>query len=204
MKLPDFSRFPPLDSLRLAMGAGPGRFALAKSPVRLTLAEIDQLAAGGIEVSLDQVRILNDGTLAYKDSRIVLCVRNLVRHGDDLQPSELPAFHLADCKLLQELRAGKPELRYLASTREDALFDLRVTARDGGEPRSRREVLGVCLACLGRLCWQEYYQNLSAKEGRAVAAKFSLGQFFGAYSKALPGHNRVVWQDRGEARRAEP
>lgn len=193
MKLPDFVHSAPLNRLRRLMGAELGRFTLARSPNLLTPAEIEQLAQSGIELTLDQLRILNDGTLAYKDSRVVLCLSKVTLYpGRDGLPGPLPAFHVADCRQLQAMRAATPQQLVVASTREDRSFALKLGLKDSGEVELCRQTLSVCLDCLGRLCWQDFHPSLSAREGRAVAAKFSLGEYFNAYRKALPRRSKKL------------
>jgi hypothetical protein len=55
------------------MGAdAPGSFAPSYRPDRLTLAELEQLATNGKDVSIDDVVVLEDGTLGYRDSRVLV------------------------------------------------------------------------------------------------------------------------------------
>ena len=186
-----------MNGLRQSMGAPLGRFTTAKSPTLLTAAEMEQLSTTGIEVELNQIRLLADGTLAYKDCRVAVHPRDLLRSSSEApQPTKLPAFHLADCDILQDARLRHPDRSFVASTREDALFVLRLCTRgeDGCERRSER--LSVCQSCLGRLCWQEFDRSLSQMEARELVAAFSLTTFFKAYPKALA---RQPWTDAKRA-----
>ena len=173
MKLPDFLQFAPLNALRQAMGAPLGSFTPSKSLSRLTPEEIEALARCGIATSLDGVRELADGTLAYKDSRVMLHVRE----------PELPAFHVSGCQKVAEMRGDRQGGRCVVSTREDGLFEL--AAPDIGGYGSRLERLDVCQACLGKLCWQGFHHSLSKAERHASVESFKPKAFFAAYGKLL-------------------
>ncbi len=86
MKLPDFIKFEPLNFLRRQMGLGENEFTpltITVRPSELTSSELELLSSGeGIEVSFEDLTILHDGTLAYKDSRVLLYIRDVHVHGD--------------------------------------------------------------------------------------------------------------------------
>ena len=72
MILPDFTDDPALIALRHLMGAeAPGLFSPIYRPNTLTFEELEQLATDGKDVSIDDVAVLEDGTLSYKDSRVL-------------------------------------------------------------------------------------------------------------------------------------
>ena len=98
MRLPDFTNDPGLIALRHSMGAeAPGLFSPSYRPNTLTIEELEQLATDGKDVSIDDVVVLDDGTFSYKDSRVVIYIR-------DIQQFQkwTPRFHIADCKTLQQ------------------------------------------------------------------------------------------------------
>jgi hypothetical protein len=79
MRLPDFTADPGLIALRRLMGAdAPGSFSPSYRPDKLTLAELEQLATRGKDVSIDDVVVLEDGTLSYKDSRVIVYIRDVI------------------------------------------------------------------------------------------------------------------------------
>ena len=64
------------------MGAeAPGLFSPNYRPDRLTFAELEQLATDGKDVSIDEVVVLEDGTLSYKDSRVLVYIRDFSQDG---------------------------------------------------------------------------------------------------------------------------
>ena len=81
MKLPNFYDFEPLNSLKERMGLARedlGALDVHVGASRLTAAELERLTSqDGLDISSDQLRILDDGTLAYKDSRVLLYIRDV-------------------------------------------------------------------------------------------------------------------------------
>ena len=100
MKLPDFFNFEPLNLIKEKMGVPRnvyGVLTVLIDPGRLTEEELKKLTSSdGIDISPDELSILPDGTLAYKNSRVLLYIRDMERYE--------PRFHLANCSTLQEMR----------------------------------------------------------------------------------------------------
>ena len=86
MKLPDFYHFEPLNSLKERMGLGRADLGTLEVHIevgRLTAAELERLTSqDGLDISPDDLRILDDGTLAYKDSKVLLYIRDVSVMGD--------------------------------------------------------------------------------------------------------------------------
>jgi hypothetical protein len=102
MKLPDFYKFAPLNDLRARMGIPPnvyGTLALTISAAKLTPDELDRLYEGdGLEVGLDEVNVHDDGTLIYKNTRVLLYIRDVHPYQEQI---DLPKFHVAHCPTLK-------------------------------------------------------------------------------------------------------
>lgn len=176
MKLPDFTKDAGLNALRQVMGASLGALEPAENRGVLTKEEIETLTKQGIEVPLDQVLVLPDGTLAYKNSRIILYIRDITyyRGGQVV----MPRFHVADCKTLENMRANDRFGRYVVATREDGLFPLNI-------PRTMQKIterLDVCQHCLEKLRWEEFGHGV---DKRAIVTRFSISRFFAVYGKTL-------------------
>jgi hypothetical protein len=168
------------------MGAEMGKFTPAKNPHHLTLEEIEQLSRSGIEIPLDQVRILEDGTLAYKNSRVILYIRDVAQYRNTgFKQDELPRFHVSDCKKLQEMRANKRFERYVVATREDGSFELNISIKGNQGFERRTERLNVCQFCLGKLGWQGFDSSLPQPQRRTIVSGFTLNDFFKTYGKTL-------------------
>src|SRR3954463_3777323 len=114
MKLPDFTKFEPLNGLKGRMSIPRdvyGSFSLSIDRNHLTIAELDLLTSGeGIDVSFDELTILPDGTLAYKDSRVLLYIRDIhVYGGRDGEPR----YHLSNCTTLRDMTEKGRFERYI-------------------------------------------------------------------------------------------
>ncbi len=184
MKLPDFRNFEPLNRLRVAMGATElGNFAPSYSPDLLTIEEIDRLSKSGIEIPLDEVRTLQDGTLAYKDSRVLLYIRDVYQYKSGEE--KLPRFHVSNCRRLDEMRSEGRIGRYVVATRDDGQFGLNIGAKGSGrlQPATRR--LAVCQYCLGKLKFDGFDYTLPSNRKTAIVGKFTIGRFFELYPKSL-------------------
>ena len=123
MKLPNFYHFEPLNSLKERMGLS--REALGTLDVhidasRLTATELERLTSqDGLDIALEDLRILDDGTLAYKDSRVLLYIRDV---NVMLNQVPQPRYHLANCSTLRQMRVKRRfKHRYVVSTRLDGV-----------------------------------------------------------------------------------
>lgn len=184
MKLPDFTKFEPLNHLRNQMGATElGTFKPSYSPDKLTLEELNRLARSGIDIPLDELRVLKDGTLAYKDSRVLLYIRDvyLYKGGEET----LPKFHVSDCRTLQDMRDKKRFERYVVAIRDDGSFELNIAQKGADRllPAMRR--LNVCQNCLAKLRFDGFDYSLPHHQKMGLVSGFSIARFFGQYPKSL-------------------
>ena len=76
----------------------------------MTLAELEQLATDGKDVSIEDVAVLEDGTFSYKDSRVIIYIRD---------QKWIPRFHIADCKTLQQQQQQNGLASYVVTTHAD-------------------------------------------------------------------------------------
>ena len=190
MKLPNFYQSEPLNQLRKTIGAELGDFTPVINPNVLSLEEIEQLSRSGIEIPLDQVRTLDDGTLAYKNSRVILYIRDVSHYrNSDIKTINLPRFHVSDCEKLQEMRRNKRYERYVVATREDGSFELNISKGGSKNFDHRIEQLNVCQYCLGKLSWEEFNRSLPQIKRKSIVANFTLNKFFKKYGKSLITNN---------------
>lgn len=90
MQLHDFLNDPVLNDLRAKMGTDKlGQFELFDPAKQLTYSEREALAEQGIAIQSNEVRVLKDKTLAYKNSRVWL---------------KFAEYHLAHCHKIQQVR----------------------------------------------------------------------------------------------------
>jgi hypothetical protein len=189
MTLPDFLEFEPFNRLRRLMNAPlPENFSVGYVINRLSQDDLDR-ALDGIEgVTVDdisQVRPLPDGTLAYRERRVLLYIRDKwVFPGQNL-----PKFHIANCSMLAAMRQQGRFQRYVISTRSDGEFKMNFIYGSGTQSSLCK--LEVCKLCLERLHYKTYRQGTRRRD-KEIYKNFSLEEYFVAYPKsqitALPLH----------------
>ncbi len=203
LTLPRFDRDPVFARLRGVMGAiRIGRFApdsvrpLPPLPQDHTSPEeLRRLSGKGLDVEAGDIRLPDDGTLAFKNRRVVLYIRTpSSSYAESLDFDESwrqprrpsassedsgPRFHIANCRTLEKMRQRGREDRYVVSVRDDGRFEM-VTA--GGMVSTR--ALKVCKNCLERLDWDGFLKAPGSERDMRVAA-FSLAAFFKVYGRNL-------------------
>ena len=197
MRLLDFESFEPIISLRRQMGADKlGSFEFFEPGTRLTNKERVTLEDQGIELdSIDELRVLDDETLAYKDSRVLLHIRDVkTYHGRVGKRDNLPKFHVSNCRTLQEMRMKNRFGRYVVATRDDGKFliNLQNAYRSWDEKLIE---LDVCKYCLAHLAFDGYSLKLSKHNRLRIFNAFTLKEFFSRYPKS-PIKNRPAHSDR--------
>jgi len=186
MKLPDFLQFAPLNNLRQLMGASLGTFVPVTNPNVLTAAELDQLSRSGIDIPLEEVRILDDGTLAYKNARVILYIRDVNQYSrSSMKAADMPKFHVSDCKTLQNMRSNQRFGRYVVATRDDGNFEVNFMTSGSARPEARTERLNICQFCLGKIRWAGFQYSLPQETKKQIVRDFTLKAFFERYGKTL-------------------
>jgi hypothetical protein len=186
MKLPDFFKFAPLNELKRRMGLAADTFGtFAGDRERLTAGEQALLESGeGIEVSFDQLRVLPDNTLAYKNSRVLLYIRDVHVYGGRKRKDWYPRYHLSHCTTLKEMTAEGRFARYVIAAETEGEFVLNMIS-GGAKPRSERHRLPVCQNCLDGLA----FGGFSLRHDRHTRAEyvrlFTPASFFKKYPRSL-------------------
>lgn len=182
MNLPDFLTFDDLIRLKKAMGLPSNKLGkLGNVHVRrvgATIHEIRQLAEEGLEVDKQDVIPLPDGTLSYKDRRVILYIRDISQYGGNYAD---PRFHFSDCATLRQMRENLRFGRFVIATRDDGQFQLHYV--DSGRRTDKR--LDVCQNCLDRMKYKGFQLGMQADVRRAAVQVFSIADFFAAYPKTL-------------------
>jgi len=161
MRLPDFTNDTGLLALRRSMGAdAPGSFSPSYKPNEVTLVELEQLASDGRDVSIGDVVVLENGTLGYKGSRVLVYIRDI----SALQ-NWIPKFHIADCKTLQQKQQQNGLCRYVVTTRDDGRFLINLV---GKQVSSELMQLRVCQNCLDRLAFDGFSLALPAARRNTI------------------------------------
>ena len=179
MRLPDFTDDAGLIALRRSMGAeAPGSFSPSYRPEKLTLTELEQLATDGMDVSIDDVVVLDDDTLSYKDNRVLVYIRDVRDQNDD------PRFHVADCTTLQWMRQINHFGRYVVTNRDDGRF--LVNRINNNNKISACEIpLSVCQNCLKILAFDNFSFKLHQSDRKEIVSRFKIARFFEKYPKSL-------------------
>lgn len=188
MKLPNFELKTEFNELRRMMGAHQlGDLRLKQATNLITEAELEALAGVGIDVQWNEVRVLGDGTLAYKDRRVVLYIRDVSLYGNKSIHDVMPKFHIAQCRTLDDMHAQGRSQRYVVATRVTGEFSINVI-RKGRATHQRDHRLSVCQNCLERLGFNGFRIDLDRTTRHSHVARFSLDKFFEQYPlKILDG-----------------
>jgi hypothetical protein len=180
MKLPDFTLDSALNELRRNMGAELRDFTLAPIGNFITPEEIEKLATEGVEIPIEDVQVLNDGTHVYKGRRVVVYIRDVNEYGDRYS---LPRFHLAMCDTLARMvEQGRYRKRYVVATRDDGLFKIHIIRDSRTDKRDER--LDVCQNCLQEIHYKGFSPRLPVESKRARVRQFSLQTFFEEYGRS--------------------
>jgi hypothetical protein len=189
MKLTDFRNFELLNSLKERMGIPRdvfGDLTVLVDAGRLSELELEKLTSqDGLEISIDDLRVLDDGTLAYKNSRVLLYIRDVAVYGGH---ESQPRFHVSNCSTLITMREKKRfSTRYVVSTRTDGQFNLNFI--DGNVSRSSLHRLMVCQNCLGHLGFNGFLQFWGKTKRAAAVQSFALEDFFVQFPRSLHVEN---------------
>jgi len=184
MKLPDFFKFEPLNRLRSQMGIPDdqyGSFSLEIDPGRLTSEELDRLTGEGIDVYFDELTILSNGTFAYKDSRVLLYIRDVHVYGH--QESE-PRYHLFNCTTLKEMSQKGRFDRYVVSNKSNGEFRINIL-RNKRITTTENRRLCVCQNCLDGLQMNGFNLRMRKSDKKRLVAEFVPDDFFKIYPRSL-------------------
>ncbi|TQV64081.1 MAG: HNH endonuclease [Sulfurovum sp.] len=181
MKLKDFLKDSTLEELRKEMGAKLVEPISKITYNPLTEEELNKLNEDGIDIeNLDEVTINYDGTLIYKNTRVILYIRDWSFKDKYNKPSA-PRYHVANCETLKRMREQGKKDRYVIATREDGIFTVnksQINNNNGIEIK-----LNICKNCLRALNWEQY-NNLKSEKNEIFKA-FTIQKFFTKYPKSL-------------------
>lgn len=198
MKLFNFIHYEPFNTLKERMGIPRHKLGSVKTisieKALLTADEDIKLKTDGLEVDINEVNFLDDGTLGYKDRRVLLYIRDVKYGAWSKGKAKDPKFHISACKMLLQMKtAGRFQQRYVVATREDGLFPLHYIASDEHETKK----LNVCQFCLGNIKYKGFdYKIMSDVQRYSIVDQFSIADFFEQYPKSLqynePLHNDIT------------
>lgn len=173
MRLPDFTNDRDLNALRAAMNVELRDYKPPPPRDTITSDEVERLQTEGIEIPIEELRVLNDGTYVYKDRRVIVYIRDVAQYNDAYS---LPKFHLAVCNTLTKMmEEGRYQKRYVVATRDDGMF--RIHKIKNETIIASEERLNVCKNCLSELNYKGF-SRLDASKRDARVQQFSLKDFF--------------------------
>lgn len=167
MKLPDFNHFEPVLELRRQMAAvKTGNFELFDPEKHLTGQERSRLENQGINVRLNDIRVLPDSTLAIKNGRVLVFQKDA-----PMEKQARQHFHLALCPVLE----SAPEQSLVATTCLSSPFPVL-------DDKNRRS-LSVCPECLSLLGYKGFSltRNRRIRYSEQLMRHFDLASFFKLY-----------------------
>ena len=171
MQLPDFDQFEPLLELRRQMDARKlGHFELFDPALHLTGEERSRLENQGMAITLSQLRILPDMTLAVKNGRVVVFEQMY-------EKGKKQHFHVALCpKLEMSADFGSPQVPLVATTCLHSPFPVL--------NHQKRRSLSVCPDCLAMLGYKGFSltRNRRIRYSEQLLRYFELTDFFKVYT----------------------
>lgn len=184
MKLPDFYHFLPFHHIKEKMGIPQNTYGTLEKILKiglLTKAELEKLTSkDGLEISSNDLAIHDDGTLLFKNTRVILYIRDI--HAYSSQKIN-PKYHLANCRTLKEMREQQRFERYVVSTRTDGEFNINIIR--SSHVQSETMQLLVCQNCLSHLEFDKFNMNWAKNIRLAFVKNFKLDSFFEKYPVSL-------------------
>jgi 5-methylcytosine-specific restriction endonuclease McrA len=159
-----------------------GSIDISVSSGGLTQRELERIVSSGIDIPEKSLKVLDDGTLAYKDTRVILYIRDVAHYGGNTSD---PKYHLGNCATLQNMRQGDRFERYVVSTRLDGYFLINLIK--GNEARRKDAKLLVCQNCLSLLKFSGFNYGWSKTRKTQFVSAFSIREFFEKYPMSLHG-----------------
>ncbi|MEX3930066.1 HNH endonuclease [Paraburkholderia sp. BR10936] len=179
-KLPDFLGWSTFNGLRHKMGAPlVARFGAQHVVTEIDLPVIDRLQGKGIDVTADQIQVLDDGTLAYKGYRVLVYIRDVPSIG---ARGSMPKYHFAHCRTLETMYRNHRSERYVVAISDSGFFHVNVL--DSGI-KSEPVRLDVCQNCLAHIRWKGFDMQMARPSRLSIVGEFKLSEFFTTYPKAL-------------------
>lgn len=121
----------------------------------------------------EDVEVDSDFTLKYNGKKVVFHILDVKSYQGY---ATLPKFHIAECGARNMMRTKNKDSRYVATTRNDGRFEVRV---DGGKTVLKQ--LPVCKRCLEKLDWKGYSRASTDQEKNRIVDDFNLKDYFAKY-----------------------
>lgn len=172
MNLTDFRHHKGLNSLRDAMNA-PFREWIRPTWTTLDISQLLSALQKGIDVSIDDVNVEQDGTFSYMGQKVIVYIRD--QYVSPNRPDREYKFHLSQCDTLDDMNARGRIDRYVVTTEQSGEFEVNLFAAGTHEliERGVKRGMHVCKNCLRKLSYRGY-----PHDGQAIYNQFSIEEFF--------------------------
>ena len=179
MKLINFNENLAFDKLHQLMGSHPVHFEIIPA-ITIDENEISYRlnSKEGIEVSLDEITVCENGTFDYKGRKVLVYIRD--QYVDILQEKEYK-YHIAYCKTIEEQSQRSFANRYVVTNRTDVKFIINKIDRYRNLVIDKNITveMNVCKNCLKKLLYKGYKEH--SKDFK-IYENFSLDEFFQLYT----------------------
>lgn len=179
MKLPDFKIDGGLNALKLSMGLAAGEYG-DYQPTQitsgLTLDELKKLDSGeGVEIELGDLTQLPDGTIGYKERRVLLYIRDKHIFNNRSLEESYPKYHFFNCKTLVQMQKQERFYKYKVAAELTGVFQVNLFREN--KKTTSKVPLNACAFCLYELN-QGDFRTLRRDARKEYISKFKPAHFF--------------------------
>jgi len=128
------------------------------------------------DIDLCDIDICIDETLQFVGKKVLVYIRDRKIHPN--YGLQLPKFHIANCKTLQQAISDNNYDKYVASTKMDDQFTIRGIYQSGKTTDSVKKLM-VCKNCLEQLNYKNYANDYRLRN--VIYTEFSIKEFFEQY-----------------------
>lgn len=197
MKLIDFSEFKPFQNIKRKMGIPEECDVVYDGLTKFDKLEFDahewqEIVSGrGIDVSLNQLTVCDDGTLEYKGQKMILYIRDQYSYKSEYK------FHVSWCSTLRDMNKNNRLNRYVVSRRTDGIFLVNIMDKSSQQIilSNRESRMKVCKCCLSKLNYEGYKTTYDKFNKEKIYNDFKIDKFLSEYDtkfKHIPKHNDLT------------
>jgi hypothetical protein len=182
-------------SLVEQMGAEPVDFEMSIEPRQPPV--IETIETSGLDVILEEVESTG-GLLSYSGRQVVLYIPDQGRSIDEVLVdgwNKGKKVHVADCKVLDNMRKKNRFERYRAVANTSGQFEVFGTSYRTGQNVEGTASLRACIVCLKHLNYKGYVTE-PGKQGE-ILKSFNLEEFFLSYSTLFRTLPSAIRQKQG-------
>ena len=114
---------------------------------------------------------------------MLLYIRDIEEYSREQK--DLPRFHVAHCRTLEQMIRDNRFERYVVATRVDGIFNLKRKKAWENRFTPIECELDVCQNCLGHLRWDGFSMQASQAARKTIVSRFSITSFFQRYGAPM-------------------